>query len=75
MANTNPGTVSTKHGDFTIPAGLRSDLARKLIEDDSFAHAWICHEGIAANCPDGCDGAGGCPERARLYLAIDRVAR
>ncbi len=65
--------IATKHGDFAIPPGIKPDLGRALIEHDSFAHHWMCHEGIAANCPDGCDGSHGDGARTALYKRIERV--
>lgn len=55
------------------PLGMRYDLARKLVEDNAFAHMWLCHNGNADECPDGCDGSGtsGNVEiRTKLYESI-----
>lgn len=64
--------VHTAHGTFTVPLGLSSDLVRKLIEDERFAHMWLVHDGDETKHPDGCDELGD-PARVRLFLAIERV--
>lgn len=65
--------VRTKYGTFTVPRGMRSDLIRKLVEDDSFAHAWLCHGVNREECPDGCDSCGD-PIRTLQYGSIERVS-
>jgi len=50
------------------PKGMRYDLARQLVNNDAFAHMWLCHGGDGV-CPDGCDTHGD-PERVKLYEAI-----
>ena len=51
------------------PKGMRHDLARQLIADPVFAHAWLCHGGDRSKCPDGCDTLGD-PDRVYLYQRI-----
>ena len=50
------------------PCGMKRDLARKLVEDDAFAHMWLVH-GDGGECPDGCDLHGN-PVRVKLYEEI-----
>jgi len=55
------------------PLGMKYDLARKLVEDNAFAHMWLCHNGNADECPDGCDGSGtsgNVDVRTKLYENI-----
>ena len=50
------------------PKGMKLDLATKLVNDDSFAHMWVCHpEG--GKCPDGCDTPAN-SKRVELYNSI-----
>lgn len=64
--------IQTTVGNYLVPAAMRPDLARKLVEDDAFAHLWLCH-GNDQKCPDGCDGRSVDSARQALYLQIDRV--
>lgn len=55
------------------PKGMRYDLARQLVHNNSFAHMWLCHGGDATKCPDGCAGEATCEgvgERTKLYEGI-----
>ena len=56
-----------------VPApGMRHDLARKLVEDNAFAHMWLCHPDDHT-CPDGCDTHAD-PQRRQMYESI-RIVR
>lgn len=65
--------VHTKYGVFSIPSGMRGDLVRKLVEDDLFSHAWLCHDGDIDKCSDGCNGSSASEERVKLYSGIERI--
>ncbi len=65
--------IATTHGEFAIPPGIKLDLARALIENDSMAHHWMVHDNDPTKCPDGCDEHGD-PARVDLYRKIERVS-
>lgn len=50
------------------PSGMRHCLARKLVQDDTFAHMWLVHPD-GGECPDGCDSRGD-STRAAMYEGI-----
>jgi hypothetical protein len=50
------------------PKGMRQDLAVKLVNDDRFAHMWLCHGGNT-ECKDGCSVSGD-PSKVRQYQGI-----
>lgn len=51
------------------PKGMKPDLARNLINNDSFAHMWLVHNGLPCECSDGCDQKAN-PVRVKQYMAI-----
>lgn len=53
---------------IVAPCGMNHDLARKLVEDDTFAHMWLCHKN-RGECPDGCDTRGD-STRVAMYEGI-----
>ena len=60
--------VKVMHTTIIIaPSGMKRDLARALINDDAFAHRWMCHNG--GSCSDGCDVQGD-STRIKLYQEI-----
>jgi hypothetical protein len=50
------------------PSGMKYDLARKLVQDDCFAHMWLVHPD-GGKCPDGCDSHGD-SARVAVYQGI-----
>lgn len=55
------------------PLGMKHTLAVKLVEDPDFAHTWLCHNGNAHECTDGCEGgctSGNMDLRTKLYNDI-----
>jgi hypothetical protein len=56
-------------GWFDVPGQLQhADLARRLLADPVYAHAWICHSD-GSKCGDGCDILGD-PKRIEAYSCI-----
>ena len=50
------------------PKGMKHSLAKNLIDNDSFAHMWLVHNGFG-ECPDGCNQKAN-PIRVKQYMAI-----
>jgi hypothetical protein len=47
---------------------MKHDFAVKLVQDELFAHMWLCHRD-GSECPDGCDTHGDCT-RVAMYQGI-----
>lgn len=54
--------------EFVSPPGMDRELMEKLVWDNDYAHAWLCHSD-GSECSDGCNTTPA-PDRAALYDGI-----